>query len=145
MKKIHIDKKKILIILIVLFGIYNAIWSIIINDIYSPVQDFLDGKEYITDEEYYSYSLSKPYYLQYTGNLAVTDKDGNYVLLIWPVVFGEDEYGVLINGDKETYSVYVDKFMKAKDPREQHIIDENKAQVEKLFEKANKFWDINKE
>ncbi|MEG1819966.1 MAG: hypothetical protein RR012_07840 [Oscillospiraceae bacterium] len=145
MKKMHIDKKKILIILIVLFGIYNAIWSIIINDIYSPVQDFLDGKEYITDEEYYSYSLSKPYYLQYTGNLAVTDKDGNYVLLIWPVVFGEDEYGVLINGDKETYSVYVDKFMKAKDPREQHIIDENKAQVEKLFEKANKFWDINKE
>ncbi|MEG0978802.1 MAG: hypothetical protein RSD17_03850 [Oscillospiraceae bacterium] len=145
MKKIHIDKKKILIILIVLFGIYNAIWSIIINDIYSPVQDFLDGKEYITDEEYYSYSLSKPYYLQYTGNLAVTDKDGNYVLLIWPVVFGEDEYGVLINGDKETYSVYVDKFMKAKDPREQYIIDEHKAQVEKLFEKANKFWDINKE
>ncbi|MEG1179994.1 MAG: hypothetical protein RSD42_06260, partial [Oscillospiraceae bacterium] len=70
---------------------------------------------------------------------------GNYVLLIWPVVFGEDEYGVLINGDKETYSVYVDKFMKAKDPREQYIIDEHKAQVEKLFEKANKFWDINKE
>lgn len=144
MKKTHINKKVILITLILLFGIYNAVWSMIINNIYSPAMELLKGKEYITDDENYSYSVSKPYYLQYTGNFAVTDKEGKYALLIWPAVFGKDEYGVLINDYEKTSSVYVDRSMNAIDSREQYIIDENKAQIEKLFEKANKFWSVDK-
>lgn len=148
MKKRKLKKIFFIIAAIVLsFGAYNIFWYFSIISKYKDYSENMDEliayKSYfLNPHDGYLYNVKYPDYLTFTGNLGISDEKNNLALIIWPSLYGENEYGVRIITDEETYEIMVDKNMKAANSSFNSIIDEYKEEIEKLFEKANKQWNI---
>lgn len=154
----RIVKKKKLILMVtacalVAFGIYNVIWYHIVHDKYDTyikgmelnhlgeIRDIIEPSYYFGDGVC-QYSVKYPAYLRYTGNLAISNKEDTYSMIIWPSFFDNTEYGVMLSDGDDAYSIMVNKKMKAIDENAAPIVEKNKKNVQWLLEKANERWDL---
>lgn len=136
------------ILLIVVFGIYNLVWYIIIHSKYDKyttnMNEFRPNISYVMQEDDgYLYNVKLPNYLSYTGNLCVSTEDGKHALLLWPKIFGAPEYGVQITTEDNTVlSIMVDSELNPIKDSDSEIITENFEILNLLLEKKEQYWDL---
>jgi hypothetical protein len=142
--------KRVIIIVIVLFLILNAIWYIFTTQRYSPFTDAVPlndmGIHYI-EKEGYSYSVKKPDYLYYTGNLAVNHPDRESSLIIWPEVNGKYTLGFRLQENEEAFEIYLDEKLTPLEEYEDtdvasQKVKEHQKEINDLFSKADQMWNI---
>ena len=146
---IKINGKRIFLFIIVVFVIFNLSWFIITtikyNKFVKVVPKNEDGLYLMFKEDGYSYGVKKPDYLQYTGNLSVSNMEKGDVLIIWPLLSGGYEYGFILREEDRGYEIYVDENMEPLDKDDVNTIkvfEEHKEKVEELFYKANEVWNL---
>lgn len=141
-------KKKILKSLALVLGTAVIIFHICWFYNYSLYTRFTDGLNELVKfvtfsilEDDYIYHVKFPSYPTFTGNLAVSTSDSEYTLIIWPSRFEATEYGVMFPTGPETFtSIMVNRQLEAENEYDQILIEENRAQLEDLFQKASKRW-----
>ena len=147
---------KIILVILIVFILLNIVWfswrAIKYNN-YSKGMDkntaysIFVPKYLKNDEEGFSYSVKYPDYLSFTGNLAISmpSEDYDYFsdsLIIWPNLRGY-EYGlILYDEENNEYMIEVDESKKPKDSEYKEILNDHKDNIDILFEKANKFWNL---
>ena len=142
--------KKIIILLMViclLFGVYNLIWYFTTQVKYSTysenMDEFIPNRSYVLEgEDGYLYNVKYPDYLSFTGNLGVSNNNNEVSIIIWPSIFGEDKYGLKIDTIDDSYEIIIDREMKAEVSEDDKIIEKYKEEIEKLFQKADERWNI---
>ena len=142
--------KKVIILLMViclLFGVYNLIWYFTTQVKYSTysenMDEFIPNRSYVLEgEDGYLYNVKYPDYLSFTGNLGVSNNNNEVSLIIWPSIFGEDKYGLKIDTIDDSYEIIIDREMKAEVSEDDKIIEKYKEEIEKLFQKADERWNI---
>ncbi len=143
-KKLYI----ILTVLILLFGVYNLIWYFVTQSKYDNLSKKMDevvkNRSYVLNAgDGYVYNVKYPDYLTFIGNLGVSDEKNEMSLIIWPSLFnGDNEYGVRIIDEDESYEIMVDKDMKAEDSEIKDIVNKYKDEIQILFQKADEKWGI---
>lgn len=85
MKKLIVH---VMIAVTILFGCYNLIWYFGAYKPYDELQDNFpeieeSGVKIYADKDDFQYSVSVPDYLLWNGNLAITEQDIQYALIIW--------------------------------------------------------------
>lgn len=117
---------------LIIFIILNIIWLVNRNINYQSALEVTPTEEngiYTSRDKKYLYYVNPPTYLYYNGNLGVTDRSNNFLLIIWPSAFKEDKYGIRIEEKNQAYEIMVDKYG--------NPIDNNKTYKE-ILEKYNK-------
>lgn len=141
-------KKKIVRWTAAIFALIVIVFHICWFYNYFLFTKFTDGlnefKKFVTFsilEENYVYHVKLPSYLTFTGNLAVSNGNGEYSLIIWPSRFQDTKYGVRIPIENEaTVSIMISRDLEAEDEYDQPIVDESREHILDLFEKASKRW-----
>ncbi|KXG10854.1 hypothetical protein AT864_00722 [Anoxybacillus sp. P3H1B] len=141
--------KKILLLITLIFVIWNLSWFLITTIKYNNfVKDIPKnewGLHFIKKEDGYIYSVKKPNYLRFTGNLVVANNEKGETLIIWPLIFGGYEYGFRLQKDGAAYEIYVDENMEPinkDDTVAAQKVEEYKVELEELFSKANEMWEL---
>ena len=95
-----------------------------------------------TDKDDFQYSVSVPDYLLWNGNLAITEQDIQYALIIWMKPFRSGfSQGVLFNGyNNLNVQIMLKNSSTAESEEDQPIVDENDTVISMLFNKANQVW-----
>ncbi|AVD54719.1 MULTISPECIES: hypothetical protein [Heyndrickxia] len=144
--------KYIFIIVITLFVLWNLCWFTITTIQYHKYVKAVPKNKWGTHairKGNYTYSVKKPDYLSFTGNLAVSredQKDKMEDLIIWPTMTGGYKYGVRLQENGEAYEIYVNEKLEPVDKSDaiaKKVIMENKEDLKTLFSNANKVWDLN--
>jgi hypothetical protein len=158
----HLKKhRKILLMalgaILLVFFLISVGWYVIRDAKYSkysenmnetPLSTFLSPNYVETDAEGFSYGVSYPDYLEFTGNLSVTfpSDDGENpftdALIIWPLLGGGYEYGAVLYVDNMQYQIYIDENGNAMDEVDTDIALECSQSILTLLEKANTMWDL---
>jgi len=99
----------------------------------------------VTDAEEYHYSVKKPIYLSFTGNLSVVHLE-EIDLIIWPIWNGEFEYGIRLTDGNITREIMLDRtltpYKNYDDPQAKELIVKNKEIIEEIFNKAEKMFGV---
>lgn len=163
----NIKWKKILLVLGILFVLYNAVWSAYVALRYEPLRKDLGTKvgvgATILQKDGYTYSVHNPPYLSFTGNLSITENIRyseelseltTADLTIWPYGLNNYEVGVGIvqtTIDLEAHSLnsictqmMLDKNMNLLDdtPKNRKLYEENLDKIEKLYNLSYEMWGI---
>lgn len=141
----------VLCVLLIAFGIYNAVWYL---GAYKPYKAYQSGFPEIeqskvrvyTDEDDFQYSVTVPKYLSWNGNLAVSEKNVDYALIIWLKPFGNgSEQGVILkSADGTANEIMLKNKTTAADGSQQKDVDENQKIISLLCEKAETVWDCSR-
>src|SRR5699024_8822824 len=95
-------KKRTKISLSIILGIFvivNLFWLSFYFIKYGSYTKSIPKHEsgtYLLVTDQYDLSVKKPSYLSFTGNLAITNKEDDLSLLIWPTVGKNEEIGLQI-------------------------------------------------
>lgn len=94
------------------------------------------------DKDDFQYSVSVPDYLLWNGNLAITEQDIQYALIIWMKPFRSGfSQGVLFNGyNNLNVQIMLKNSSTAESEEDQPIVDENDTVISMLFNKVNQVW-----
>lgn len=146
---IKIKRKKIFLLIILSFVILNLSWFLITTIKYNKFIKAVPKNKhdiyFLQDDDGYCYSVKKPNYLHYTGNLAVTNYEKGEHLIIWPLMSGGYKYGIRLEEDGRMFEAYVDENMNPihkDDENSVQVIKEHKDQLDNLFSKANQIWNL---
>lgn len=146
MKKLLV---RIMLVLLVLFGCYNLLWYFGSYRPYNELQNGFpeiaeSGVRIYADEDDFQYSVSVPEYLLWNGNLAVTERNIQYALIVWMKPFGSGySQGVLFNEYNDLrVQVMLKNRSTAEAAEDQPVVDENSAVISMLFDKANNVWKL---
>ena len=141
--------RNIIIVAVILFGIYNLIWY---WGMYRPClayegefSEFEDSGDYmLIDEEDYQYSVKTPDYLQWTGNLGITNSELSPALIIWVGFGGKvDSTGIMIkNAADDVEQIELTQDRKAVYSEQEQLVDSNKSVINDMFERAEKIWSL---
>ncbi|KGP81371.1 MULTISPECIES: hypothetical protein [Paenibacillus] len=151
MKLMKLNRKNILIIIVSIFALWNLSWFLITSIKYHKFVEVVPKNEFgvhlLKKDDGYIYSIKKPGYLSFTGNLAISNDDDQESLIIWPLITGGYEYGFSIQKDRETYEFYVDdddnmKPIDENDPAAIEKMEEYKLELEELLSKAKEMWQL---
>jgi hypothetical protein len=139
-------------ILLGAFVVWNAAWAAFVHFKYKPFVDKIPKVSgvYLLNEDGMDYSVKKPGYLSFEGNLGIIDK-GNNAIVIWPKLFGETKYEIMINTSKDKnivkyFSIIIDK--NGQPTKNQYkdnatkVWEENKEAIYRLVKSANEMWDL---
>lgn len=157
-------------IIVGIFAIINLTWFVGIKSRYIELtKSFENSKDelmnYTKDINGYRYIVKDTGYLDNSGfaNVSIAkdvvveiDDDGNEVtndftkvtLYIWPEWFDGYTFGIVIDNGKKGYQINVDKngnyISYDKDNQEEmkSILNDNRDEINKLFELADKMWNI---
>lgn len=145
-------KKKISVVIkviLLLFVAYNIVWYLFSYSKYSKYEkDFKEiadsGVKIYVDEEEYQYSVKKPGYLSWVGNLAITDNNLENSVIIWLDSFGSDiTSGIMIvDKNNEVMQIEMKDKTTALDKRNQKIVDSYNDEISKLYDKARNIWKL---
>ena len=144
-------KYKIIIGVILAIILVNISWYLIVQSKYKSYVEKVPkneiGVNYIKDKEGYQYNVKIPDYFSLTGNLAVTQKNDDYALIIWPQILnsGEYEYGVTITQDDFMHLVEVDETFKPIGDYNEDVVmlvNDYKEKFEDLLNRAKNMWGI---
>ncbi|PGE68924.1 hypothetical protein [Bacillus toyonensis] len=153
LNNIHIKKlnmKKIVLILIILFGLWNLIWFVTVTIKYQKFVDAVPKNKYGVynkEESGYVFNVKTPDYLRFTGNLGVSKVESLDGLIIWPLLFGGYEYGVRLQKGDQVFEIYVDENMNPIYTDDKLAIEQIKKyqeEVQAMISKANDMWDLKK-
>lgn len=135
------------ITLMILFGCYNLIWYFGAYKPYNDLQDSFpeieeSGVKIYADEDNFQYSVNVPDYLLWNGNLAITEQDIQYALIIWMEPFKSGfSQGILFNGyNNLNAQIMLKNRNTAEVEEDQQIVDNNNTVISMLFDKANEVW-----
>jgi len=141
----------VLVAILVLFGLYNLIWYAVV---WGKYEKFVEGmrelyyhRTYVIDElDGYTYNVKIPNYLSFTGNLGIQrTQDANCALIVWPKIFKETEYGVILKD--ESGRNYAIKLTFDAEPAEstsnegKRLVAKYSAEIDELFDRASRQWD----
>lgn len=149
------------IVVVIVFVIYNIIWTSTINKIYDPFKKAIGGN--VKNEGGYTYGVTLPKYLSYEGNISISEdinvkddgfSDATSALIIWPLRNGEYRYGVtLFTGTKDGNSVnygidlYLDENMNLAEQygkEEIEMYEKFLPKIKILYDLAEETWGIGK-
>jgi len=146
-------RKKILYIAILLvccFLVYNLIWYLTVEHKYGAYaagmeRDTAGGsrisdKHFTVISENVDYTVKYPFYLEYSGNLAVVKRDTQEALIIWPGIVGDNEYGLILEYENQIYQILVDKTMAPINSFYNIYIADNEDTIRILVDAANEKW-----
>lgn len=142
---------KFLLGIVGVFIIINIAWYAKVKSTYGPYLEKVPknslGLNYKKDDDGYHYNVSKPSYLSLEGNLAVTEKDDKYGIIIWPSATKKNsyKYGVTIVKDEFMNIVEVDEELNPLDNYSEEVVElvsKSKYDLTILFNKANELWGI---
>lgn len=139
----------IIILLLILFGSWNLIWYVTVQNRYEPflkaVPEIPAGT-HVTNEGSFTYNVKTPGYLSYTGNLGISDFDRGLSLIIWPLMNGDYKYGVrIIGSDGMGYELMMDENQQLIDSADEtavRVAEENKELIKEVYTKANEKFDL---
>lgn len=145
--KMKVNILVVIKVILLLFVAYNIVWyffSYKKNSKYEQnFKEIADSgvKIYVDDEEY-QYSVKKPGYLMWDGNLAITDNNLENSVIIWLDSFGSDiTSGVMImDENNEVMQIEMKDKTTALDKRDQKIVDSYNDEISKLYDKARDIW-----
>ena len=144
MKKLIVH---VMIAVTILFGCYNLIWYFGAYKPYDELQNNFpeieeSGVKIYADKDDFQYSVSVPDYLLWNGNLAITEQDIQYALIIWMKPFRSGfSQGVLFNGyNNLNVQIMLKNSSTVESEEDQPIVDENDTVISMLFNKANQVW-----
>ncbi|MBQ7674585.1 MAG: hypothetical protein IJT36_08810 [Alphaproteobacteria bacterium] len=114
MKSTNTRKKIIaLLIIIISFFILNAFWLVHHYALFGKYEKITKDPSvpgaYISPKDDLTFSVSKIRYLNFGGNLGISDPEKGIYLIIWPHLFKDYEYGFMIMAKNETYNYYIDE------------------------------------
>ena len=146
----RVMKKKIVKYICIALGVCIIVYHIFWIYNYLLFTKYVDGLDELVKFQSYSvleddfiYHVKFPYYLYFTGNLAVSTKDSEYTLIIWPSRFRDTRYGVRIPFENNGFTeIMLNQELKSEYAEDQIYIDENKEQIEELFYRASERWII---
>ena len=98
---------------------------------------------YFKNDEKYTYFVKYPDYLSTTGNLAVSvrnDEAGVQAFLIWPTLFGEQKFGLMIADEIGSYQIYTDKEGKPIEAGYREITEKYSSEIADIVAAANDVW-----
>ena len=148
---------RIILIVVIVFAAYNAVWFAWSRIKYGKLTDgmekadfgsFMTPRYIYTDDNRYDYLVKYPDYLALSGNLSVglPSVKGNLftdALLIWPKITGKYELGMLLYEEDGTeYSVYIDSDGNALSEEDKAVVSRHKEAIKDLLTKADEKWDI---
>lgn len=156
---------RIVIVVLVIFVIYNIVWACFYFFLCRPYQQDVGYNEERSDYSFsdgkFVYYAGMPDYLRFNFNLAITQvipivdpekgtrEDGYYCdMLIWPKLFGENKYGVTIVYFKDGWpefalDMYLDKNMKPVgdlSDEEMQIYNDTIDYIKNLYSLAKEMW-----
>lgn len=148
-----------LAVLLGFFAVYNAVWFAYREIRYSPFTEKVlkTYGVYITSKDGISYSVAKPSYLRFKGNLALTDEKTMEGILIWPKFPSGYEYAAVIethtvkeNGREIPVLSYItmDEDGNWKDDsiffgkREKDKFSEKQEDIKEWLSLANEMWNL---
>lgn len=134
-------KKRIyIVVIVVIVMVINILWFLnnsMYNSYKKGFEKFKTCYNMSTDE--YDFTVKKPDYLSFTGNLAIANKKDTVSIIIWPGVFMKQpfEYGVMIYDEVQQhgYMIYVDENMNFLESEKNQISPEQKADANKVLKK----------
>ena len=155
---------KVLLAIGIIFFLYIEVWGTYVIFRYEPFRkklgDTVGYKTSSLEKDGYRYSVFKPHFLSFTGNLHIADKsirqnDEIYVdLIIWPCGINGYKVGVGIYRPTTYYSEYssyrvvtnmmLDKNMNLLDdtPENRALYEQNLDKIENLYHLAYEMWGI---
>lgn len=124
----------------------NVFWLLYRECRYRPFVENIPKQHdtYITSADGYTYSVNKPRYLKFNGNLALINNESNLTLIVWPVFPTGYKYAVML----EHYTVEIDSEANPVNPSDKindSVVSElskNKEAIEELFYAANNMWNL---
>lgn len=140
--------RKILTFIVILFIFWNLIWLLITTFKYHHFVEVIPKNKWglhMKKEDGYLYSVKKPDYLSFTGNLAISTKDNQELLLIWPLVSGGYEYGFKLQKDGDAFEIYIDDKLNPINKKDQFAlqkVNDYKSDLENLLTKAKNMWQL---
>lgn len=140
-------KWRVPLVILGIFLFINLVWLLFVNVKYGQYTKSVPKNEFgiygARDEEGFSYNVKKPGYLQWTGNLGVTSKDGD-TLILWPKIMGGYEYGVILSVDDAIYQITIDSNMQPvkNDENEKALVRDHQDTIHLLFQKAESKWKL---
>ncbi len=155
--------KKILFVFVIIFVLYNAVWSAYVTYRYRPFCKQLGIGMTRLEKDSYVYSVHKPPYLSFTGNLGISPyitisydlPEATYAdLLIWPRGINDYEIGVEIiktttdidnlSSHSTCTQMMLDENMNLLDdtPENRELYEQNLDQIEDLYRLAYEMWGI---
>ena len=136
-------------LILLLFVAYNIVWYLFsyckYNKYEEDFKEFADsGKKIYVDDEEYQYSVKKPDYLSWVGNLAITDKNMENSVIIWLDSIGSGmTSGVMIlDENSEEIQIEMKDTRTALDKRNQKFVDSYNDEITKLYDKARDVWKL---
>lgn len=147
--KMKVNILVVIKVILLLFVAYNIVWYFFSYKKYSKYeQNFKEiadsGVKIHVDDEEYQYSVKKPGYLMWDGNLAITDNNLENSVIIWLDSFGADiTSGVMImDENNEVMQIEMKDKTTALDKRNQKIVDSYNDEISKLYDKARDIWKL---
>jgi hypothetical protein len=130
------------------FIIFNLVWFsnyLMYRKFTDGLQEIMSFSAYDILVDGYGYHVKFPDYLSFTGNLAVITEDNKYTLIIWPSLFAETKYGVMVVTESNEYTdffvqIMIDRDLVSEYDDDQALIDQHRENIEDLFQKANARW-----
>ena len=98
---------------------------------------------HVKDKEGYQFNVKYPNYPSFTGNLAITvptDDPFGDSIIIWPLLFANDEYGIMIADAGTEYQIYIDSSGNAIDPEYAEIVSRHSDTICDLLQRAFDKW-----
>lgn len=146
MKKLFTIKGLILLAIGV-FAILNITWFTVTKLQY---REFLEAVPkhktgvHVMKRDGFSYNVKTPDYLRYVGNLGIVHPNKESALIIWPELFGEDEYGFRLQKDGEAYEIMLNKNLEPLDNNEltSEIVKSKQEQINELMNRARSVFPI---
>lgn len=152
-------KSKIAIFLIVGgFALVNVIWFTTIKMQYAsyqsivPLNEEFNVRHVDNNEKNLSYGYDTPGYLRLTGNLYYTQKFPEdkiaYTFIIWPKLFKDEEYGVIVHEQGEAYQIEITSTLDVRgkdidDPFSKELLENHHEQLETVLADARETFKLN--
>lgn len=132
----------IFLLIILIFAVINILWYGNYNQYKELITDNFTkvDKAYTWENDYnYVFTVAKPPYLRYSGNVAITNEDDTVSILIWPEKFkpGEYEIGLQLYDEKTEagYMFVVDKKMQYRDDPANDFSESQRTEILELLKR----------
>ena len=145
-------------VLLRIFGILLSVWLLLTLIWFAWSRIFFSGycnemkpnefsniitPRYYKNDEQYTYFVKYPDYLSTTGNMAVSarnDEAGVQAFLIWPTLFGEQKFGLIIADETGSYQISTDIEGKPIDASYREITEKYSSEIADIVAAANDVW-----
>lgn len=148
-----------LAVLLGLFAVYNAVWFAYREIRYKPLTENIENRYgvYLTAIDDVCYSVSKPSYLSFTGNLSLADAETHEGLIIWPAFPSGYRYAadIVVRTDKADgreipvlSPIMIDENGNWIDDsgnygkKEREIFDEKQEDIKEWLRLADEMWNL---